>query len=111
MKADMKAFKEMFRAARKNLDNYPAYCGHGSANYRCDYDKFSTYARKQLKAIMPKLNAVQKKQAEDIISQLEVGTFLGRQTSKNNGVIPHQLHEQELGIILETADTRLPFQE
>lgn len=109
MKADMKAFKEMFRAARKNLDNYPAYCGHGSANYRCDYDKFSAYARKQLKAIMPKLNAVQKKQAEDIISHLEVGTFLGRQTSKNNGVIPHQLHEQELGIILERASAYLPF--
>lgn len=109
MKADPKAYKEMFRAARKNLDNYPAYCGHGSANYRCDYDKFSAYARKQIKVIMLKLNAEQKKKAEDVVSQLELGTFLGRQTSKNNGVIPHQLHEQELEIILERASAYLPF--
>ena len=109
MKVDLKAYREMFRAARKSLDNYPAYCGHGAANYRCDYDKFSAYARKQLKALMPKFNAEQKTQAEEIITQLELGTFLGRQTSKNNGVIPHQLHEQELEIILERASGYLPF--
>jgi len=56
-----------------------------------------------------KLNDEQKKLAEEISDKLEAGTFLGKQTSKNNGVIPHQLHEQELEIIVERASSYLPF--
>lgn len=109
LKTDKKAYKEMFRSARKGLDNYPAYCGHGAANYRCDYDKFCAYAKKQLNALTSSLGDTQKEEAKDIVSQLELGTFLNRQTSKDNGVIPHQLHEQELELIVERASAYLPF--
>lgn len=108
-RVDVKAYKEMFRAARKNLDNYSAYSGHGARNYRCDYDKFSAYARKQLKALNGKLDKEQKKTAERVAEGLEMGLYLGKQTSKNNGVIPHQLHEQELQNIVERASAYLPF--
>ena len=108
-RVDVKAYKEMFRAARKNLDNYSAYSGHGARNYRCDYDKFSAYARKQLKALNGKLDKEQKKTAERVAEGLEMGLYLGKQTSKNNGVIPHQLHEQELQSIVERASAYLPF--
>lgn len=108
-RADAKAYNEMFRAARKGLDNYPAYSGHGSANYQCDHERFTAYARKQMKALGGKLSDEQKKLAEAISDKLEAGAFLSKQTSKNNGVIPHQLHEQELEIIVERASSYLPF--
>ena len=108
-RADKRAFNAMFRAANDKLDNYPAYSGHGAANHRCDYDKFSAYARKQIKALLPKLDAAGQAEAERILSGLELGSFLPRQTSRDNGVLPHQLHAQELERILERAARHLPF--
>ncbi len=49
------------------------------------------------------------KEVEYILAQLEQGDFLPKQVSKNNGVIPHQLHEMELVKILENASKYLPF--
>ena len=108
-RADKRVFNAMFRAVDGKLDNYPAYSGHGAANHRCDYDKFSTYARKQIKALLPKLDEAGKVEAESILSSLELGSFLPRQTSKDNGVLPHQLHGQELERILDRAARYLPF--
>lgn len=108
-KADSKAYKAMFRTAEKKLDNYPAYSGHGAQNYCCDYAKFSAYAKKQIKAILPKLNKNQQEEAQKIIDEFDLGTFLPKQTNKDNGVIPHQLYEQELQIILDRAGRYLPF--
>lgn len=106
---DKGLFNEMFRTAKDKLDNYPAYSGHRAENYRCDYGMFCTYARKQIKELMPKLDAKQILKAQAILSEMEAGTFLPKQTNKDNGVIPHQLHEQELRIILERAGAYLPF--
>ena len=109
LRRDPKVYKEMFGAARAKLDNYSAYTGHRSANYRCDYDAFSKYARKQLEAVLPLLSEEDRQLAADIKNRLESGSFLAMQTSKNNGVIPHQLHEQELELILQKASAYLPF--
>lgn len=109
LRADKKVYKEMFREAQKGQDNYAAYAGHAAQNYRCDYDKFSAYTRKQIKTVLPKLKGKLKADAERIAEQLETGTFLIKQTNKSNGVIPHQLHEQELEVILEKASAYLPF--
>jgi len=102
-------YKEMFGAARQKLDNYAAYTGHRSANYRCSYEAFGKYARKQLDAVMPILDESEKNIALDVRMGFENGTFLSMQTSKSNGVIPHQLHEQELELILKRASSYLPF--
>lgn len=106
-KKDPAAYKTMFRTARKKLNNYPAYVGHGSANYRCGYDDFKKYLKSSLAALS--LSKQEKKTAEEILKRLDNEDFLLRQTSKNNGVIPHQLHEQELELILERASSYLPF--
>ena len=108
-RADKKAFNAMFRAADGKLDNYPAYSGHGAANHRCDYDKFSLYARKQIRALLPGLDEAGRAEAEAILNGFELGTFLPLQTGKDNGVLPHQLHEQELERIQERAARYLPF--
>lgn len=108
-RADPKLFREMFRTAGDKLDNYPAYSGHRSANYRCAYDKFCTYAKKQIKTLLPRLNVPGQNEAKAILEEMEAGIFLPKQTNKDNGVIPHQLHEQELRLILERASAYLPF--
>lgn len=108
-RADKGLYNEMFRTAKDKLDNYPAYSGHRADNYRCDYDKFCVYVKKQIKALMAKLNEAQTAEAQSILAEIEAGTFLPKQTNKDNGVIPHQLHEQELRIILERAAAYLPF--
>lgn len=47
---------------------------------------------------------------KDYISrELNMGTFLPKSVSKENGVIPYQLHLQELKIILSKAEAYLPF--
>lgn len=96
-------YREMFHHAGKKLDNYPAYSGKGAKNYRCSYDAFQKYAASKLKGLKDKHADI-----PSILEELEQGTFLPKQTSKDNGVIPHQLHEAELVKILENAAAYLP---
>ena len=55
------------------------------------------------------LHTKEPEKLKQILLELEQGTFLPRQTSKDNGIVPHQLHEMELVRILENAQTYLPF--
>ncbi len=101
---DGKAYAEMFRHAKKDLDNYLAYCGHGAKGYHCDADAFYKYLAKQLKAISP-----QTEEIRNVLQEVECRDFLPLQTTKDNSVIPHQLHEAELKLILKNAAQYLPF--
>ena len=103
------AYKEMFRRAKEKLDNYAAYSGHGAAKYRCTYEKFCAYVKKQLNALRGDMDAAAREEADRVLGEMETGAFLPKQTTTDNGVIPHQLHEQELRVILERAARYLPF--
>ena len=103
------AYKEMFRRAKKKLDNYAAYSGHGAAEYRCSYEKFCAYVKNQLNALRGDMDAAAREEADRVLGEMETGAFLPKQTTTDNGVIPHQLHEQELRVILERAVRYLPF--
>lgn len=103
------AYKEMFRRAKEKLDNYAAYSGHGAAEYRCTYEKFCAYVKKQLNALRGDMDAAAREEADRVLGEMETGAFLPKQTTTDNGVIPHQLHEQELRVILERAARYLPF--
>lgn len=96
-------YKEIFRTARKDLNNYPAYSGHGSANYQCSYDDFRSYLKKSLSGLP------ESEELSMISAELDSGEFLPKQVTKDNGVIPHQVHEYELKRILENASAYLPF--
>lgn len=96
-------YREVFHQSSEKLNNYVAYAGKGAKGHRCGYDEFRKYLASSLKPW--KENA----EIADILVQLEQGTFLPKQTSKDNGVIPHQLHEAELVKILENASQYLPF--
>ena len=97
-------YAEVFHKAAKNVNNYPAYSGKGAANYRCDYEEFAKYLKSKLKNVKGSDEEIGR-----ITAELEAGTFLPKQTSKNNGVIPHQLHEVELVKILQNTEKYLPF--
>ena len=103
------AYKEMFRRAKEKLDNYAAYSGHGAAEYRCSYEKFCACVKKQLNALRGDMDAAAREEADRVLGEMETGAFLPKQTTTDNGVIPHQLHEQELCVILERAARYLPF--
>ena len=97
-------YHEIFHQASEKLDNYPAYSGKGAKNHRCSYEAFRKYVTAKLKG-----ETGRHPEMQEILDELEQGTFLPRQTSKDNGVIPHQLHEAELVKILENASAYLPF--
>lgn len=101
-------YSQMFRRTDSGLNNYPAYSGHG-AGHRCTYDDFRKYVKKVLSDGASQLMEEQKQEAAWINSEFAEERFLPKQTSKNNGVIPHQLHEKELRDILSRAEKYLPF--
>ena len=55
------------------------------------------------------MDAAAREEADRVLGEMEAGAFLPKQTTTDNGVIPHQLHEQELCRILERAARYLPF--
>ena len=55
------------------------------------------------------MDAAAREEADRVLGEMETGAFLPKQTTTDNGVIPHQLHEQELCRILERAARYLPF--
>ncbi|MCI8428699.1 MAG: type II CRISPR RNA-guided endonuclease Cas9 [Lachnospiraceae bacterium] len=91
-------------------DNYCAYTGTFRKNgkrcetKRCDQETFY----KALKKLIGKLPA-DLPEAARILKEIENGTFLPLQVSKDNGVIPYQVNKIELERILDHAEKHLPF--
>lgn len=105
-KAYAKIFREPGSSANKNYSAYVGVCkvkGKKAAIEKCSYEDFTKTLKSCLKD-MPDSNN------KDYISrELNMGTFLPKSVSKENGVIPYQLHLQELKIILSKAEAYLPF--
>ena len=101
-----KIFREPGSNANKNYSAYVGVCkvkGKKAAIEKCSYEDFTKTLKSCLKD-MPDNND------KDYISrELDMGTFLPKSVSKENGVIPYQLHLQELKIILSKAEAYLPF--
>lgn len=105
LRPNKKAYDEIFRGAGEK--SYGAYIGMCMKNGKklviekkaSDEDFFKNLAKllpdtEEGRAVKEKINA---------------GQFLPKAVSKINGVIPHQLQEQELRAILAKAETYLPF--
>lgn len=101
-----KIFREPGSSANKNYSAYVGVCkvkGKKAAIEKCSYEDFTKTLKSCLKD-MPDNND------KDYISrELNMGTFLPKSVSKENGGIPYQLHLQELKIILSKAEAYLPF--
>lgn len=117
----------IFRHDDKKLNNYLSYVGHVSnskdrrnSETSCNEEQFYDFIKKEIMALRSR---VVDKQANDdnaslnelkascdvILEDIKLGKYMPRIRSSSNGVIPHQLHANELKTILSNASTYLPF--
>lgn len=102
-------YKDIFSKSEKGTNNYVAYSSHikiskgnGTLNQTTNQEDFCKYLKKVLG------NCVDEKY-QDMFSEIELSSFMPKQVSKNNGVIPMQVNEKELVKILDNAREYLPF--
>ena len=115
--ADLRALKDYVREAAPNKyrsifyknakfpNNYAAYSRYRSesGDKTCKQEDFCAF----LKSVLPKPAAEHPFAPQ--YAQIEEKTFLPRLTGSENGIIPYQLHRQELRKILDNASAYLPF--
>ena len=101
-------YKKIFKLSSKD-ENYVAYSGHikenghtGVLEKTCNQEAFCAYLKKTLGDNGDPAYA-------DMFAAIENGTFMPKQVSKDNGVIPMQLQKKELEGILDRAQRYLPF--
>lgn len=116
LKQSPKAYAKIFREPGSNANkNYGAYVGvckvKGKKEAKEALEKFEKCSYEEFtKTLKPFLKEMPDNNDKDYISrELNMGTFLPKSVSKENGVIPYQLHLQELKIILSKAEAYLPF--
>lgn len=93
--------------------NYAAYIGHVKKNgkkysvKRCSEEDFY----KNLKGILGNISPNEEDTIliNELKEKADAQILLPLQRSKDNGVVPHQVHQIELKMILERAETYLPF--
>lgn len=93
--------------------NYAAYIGHVKKNgkkysvKRCSEEDFY----KNLKGILGNISPNEEDTIliNELKEKADAQILLPLQRSKDNGVVPHQVHQIELQMILERAETYLPF--
>lgn len=103
-------FDDVFRSA-ETVDNYVNYSNHynqGKKNKKtATAETFCKYIQNVLKGIEPV--EADKPAFEDMIRRLELRTFMPKQKTTDNRVIPYQLYWYELKEILKNAEQYLPF--
>lgn len=108
LKRDSNVYTKMFRMAGKN--SYSAYVGlckiHGKKvpiEKACTQEDFAGEIKKIIK------NFPDSEDKKYILDKIERNELLPKAVSKQNGVIPYQLHLVELNKILSNAERYLPF--
>lgn len=105
-------YKELFVKTDTKSANYCAYIGMTKVNGKkvalerkqCGRDEFRDFLRK---------NVVKKINNPDVTKyleeELEKESFLPKQVTKDNGVLPYQLHLYEMKKIIDNLEDRIPF--
>lgn len=107
-------FAEVFRKVKEN--NYVTYSQHIASVKKQDRpakfkwsnkENFSDYLRKLVKDTP--VSEADRSEYEDMLSRLELRTFLPKQRDSDNRIIPQQLYRAELDQILSMAESYLPM--
>lgn len=91
------AYVNSFNSDKKQRRNF----GTGAPRKR---ETFYAYVKKQLKEL-PETD----EQVQYILDEISKETFMPKQLTASNGVIPNQVHLREMKKILSNAETYLPF--
>ena len=105
-----------FRKADEKVANYVSYVGgtiqkdEKSSVKKCSMEDFYKTLKGYVDQIdLDALDECDLEHIEHIKEKIEIQDLLPLQRSTENGIIPHQLHEQELNTILENAKEIFPF--
>ena len=109
LKQDMAAYNDIFKSTGKA--SYAAYVKHATTGKKekLAIEK-SVSAEEFYKEIKKKLEKLPDSADKNyILREMDLGTFLPKAVTSDNGVIPYQLHKIEMIKILEKAKAYLPF--
>lgn len=102
-------YNEIFKKSTEKVNNYVAYSKHIKTNNgngvllsTCSQEDFCKYLSKEL-------GPCQDEKYAGMFDEIENLTFMPKQVTKDNGVIPMQVNEKELVAILDNAKDYLPF--
>ncbi len=105
-------YKKIFVNSDAKVKNYCAYIGQTKNNgkkknlqgKRCDRQEFIDYLKKN---VLEKL--IDESSKQYLGGELEKDSFLPRQVTKDNGVIPYQVHLYELRQIIANLSDKIPL--
>ncbi len=101
-------YDEMFRIMADN--NYSAYVGSVNSDKEPQRRGAKVKTEDFMSAIKKQVSGFPDSEEKDyVLAEIEKGTFLPKQLTASNGVIPNQIHKMELKKILENAESYLPF--
>ena len=104
-------YKNMFSELDEKKANYVRYTGHYIVNKKKVYPGKKVTQEEFCKNILSILKKI--KQNDPIIDRIkdecEKLTFMPKQIDKRNGVLPYQLHQEELKKIIENAEKYYNF--
>lgn len=110
--ADQKTYNELFRG--KEPGSYSAYVNSTNAGKKQRRNMGGNAKRNQegfyiaLKKVLKKM-PTEDADVQQIQSEIDKETFLPKQLTFANGVIPNQIHAREMKAILKNAEEYLPF--
>ncbi len=107
---DREAYQDIFVKTDSKLSNYAAYIGMTKKNgkktaldgKRCERNDFYDFLKKHV------LSRIPEEEAQYLSGEMEKENFLPRQVTKDNGVIPYQVHLFELDRIIAHLRQRVP---
>lgn len=109
---DKTVYRDLFVRTDEKYSNYSAYIGMTKKNgkkediegKKCSKEDFYAYLRRNIADVI-----TDKEKVSYLNEELEKGTFLPKQVTKDNGVIPYQVHLFELQKILDHLEEKIPF--
>lgn len=101
-------YKEVFKSPH-TANNYCAYSGMCVINGKKTAIEKRTTASDFGKYITKLLSSFDDPDAKDILRQIDAQTFMPKQRTGENSVLPYQVHKVELEKILGNAERNFPF--
>lgn len=104
LKPDKATYNEMFKLDRKGHHNYVLYTRQGKTeSTSCSKEEFYKCVENAIKGLPDSDDKTY------VVNKINLHTFMPLQRIKDNGVIPYQLHKEELVRILDKAKSQFPF--
>ncbi|MBQ2902146.1 MAG: type II CRISPR RNA-guided endonuclease Cas9 [Agathobacter sp.] len=103
-------YKNIFVKTSDRLSNYPAYIGMTKVNGKkvtiqgkqCSKDDFYLFLKKNV------VSKIEEEKILYLVEELNKGSFLPKLVTKENSVLPNQIHLYELNVILDNLEDKLP---